>query len=125
MQWAASFCTNDFKCLSSITSLLNKLDVCTLEERRKRSCLISLCKIIHGLVDIEVNNFFNFSNETHSSRGCTSKLPEPYCKKDVLKFSFFPRIARYWNQLLPDMPHITALAKFENYLDSLAYYKNM
>lgn len=42
----------------SVTSMLNKLGLCTLEERRKRSRLSSMYKIIHGLVDIKKNDFF-------------------------------------------------------------------
>ena len=52
-------------------------------------------KIIHGLVDIKFDDFF-FSavrlDRTWSSH--TFKLLEPYCKKNVFKFSFFPRTAR-------------------------------
>ena len=40
----------------------------------------------------------------------------PHCKTDVSKFSFFPRTARDWNQLLPDMPRISSLEEFQNYL---------
>ena len=37
---AARFCTNDYDWSSSVTSMLEKLELCTLVERRKRSRLI-------------------------------------------------------------------------------------
>ena len=40
--------------------MLNKQELCTLEEKRKRSRLIFMYKIIHGLVDIKINDFLNF-----------------------------------------------------------------
>ena len=42
--------------------MLNKQELCTLEEKRKRSRLIFMYKIIHGLVDIKINDFLNFTN---------------------------------------------------------------
>ena len=104
---AARFCTNDYNWPSSVTSMLNKLDLCTLEERRRRSRLIFMHKIIHGLVDIKI--------ETHTRSSLRLKLLEPHCKKGVFKLSFFLRTARDWNQLLPDMPRILSLEEFKNY----------
>ena len=88
--------------------MLNKLDLCPLEERRRRSCLIFMHKIIHGLVDIKI--------ETSTRSSLRLKLLQPHCKKDVFKLSFFLRTARDWNQLLPDMPHISSLEEFKNNL---------
>ena len=73
-------------------------------------------KIIHGLVDIKINDFLNFSDETHTRISHRVKLLEPHCKKAVFKLSFFPRTARDWNQLLPDMPPISSCEEFKNYL---------
>ena len=41
-------------------------------------------------------------------------------RKTCSNFPFFPRTARDWNQLLPDMPDITSLTEFRNDLSSLA-----
>ena len=86
----ACFCTNDYNWFSSITSMLNKLDLCTIEEGRKRSRLNFMYKIIHGLVNIKINDFLNFSNETRTRSSHRLKLPEPHSKKDV--FIFFPKL---------------------------------
>ena len=74
--------------------MLEKLELCALEKKRKISRLIFMYKIIHGLVDIKINDFLNLSNETHTRSSHSLKLLEPYCKKDVFKFSFFLRTAR-------------------------------
>ena len=55
---SACFYTNDYNWFSSVTSMLNKLDLCTLKERRKRSRLIFMYKIIPNLVDVKINVFF-------------------------------------------------------------------
>ena len=72
--------------------------------------------IILGLVDIKINDFLNFSDETHTRISHRLKLLEPHCKKAVFKLSFFPRTARDWNQLLPDMPPISSCEEFKTTL---------
>ena len=57
---SACFYTNDYNWFSSVTSMLNKLDLCTLKERRKRSRLIFMYKIIPNFVDVKINVFFTF-----------------------------------------------------------------
>ena len=50
--------------------MLNKLDLCTLKERRKRSRLIFMYKIIPNLVDVKINVFFlpfSIENRTKNS----------------------------------------------------------
>ena len=57
-------------------------------------------KIIHGLFDVKINVFLILAMRI-VLKAARLKLLEPLCKKDVLKFSFFPRTARDWNQPLP------------------------
>ena len=53
----------------------NKLDLCTLKERRKRSRLIFMYKIIPNLVDVKINVFFlPFSNETRTNNSHRLKV---------------------------------------------------
>ena len=52
--------------------MLEKLELFTFEERRKRSRFIFMYKIIHGLVDIKINDFLNFSNETLTTTSSSS-----------------------------------------------------
>ena len=74
---SASFYTNDYNWFSSVTSMLNKLDLCTLKERRKRSRLIFMYKIIPNLVDVKMNVFcffLHFSNETRTKNSHRLKV---------------------------------------------------
>lgn len=113
---SACFYTNDYNWFSSVTSMLNKLDLCTLKERRKRSRLIFMYKIIHGLVDIKINEFLNFTNaaRTRGSHRLLSnlKLLEPHCKKECSSFLF--------SHELPEIGISSSPAEFNNYLLSLA-----
>ena len=55
--------------------MLNKLDLCTLKERRKRSRLIFMYKIIPNLVDVKINVFFlPFSIETRTKNSHRLKV---------------------------------------------------
>ena len=58
--------------------MLNKLDLCTLKERRKRSRLIFMYKIIPKLVDVKMNVFFffflHFRNETRTKNSHRLKV---------------------------------------------------
>ena len=72
---SACFYTNDYNWFSSVTSMLNKLDLCTLKERRKRSRLIFMYKIIPNLVDVKINVFFlPFSIETRTKNSHRLKV---------------------------------------------------
>ena len=73
---SACFYTNDYNWFSSVTSMLNKLDLCTLKERRKRSRLIFMYKIIPNLVNVKINVFFflHFSNETRTKNSHRLKV---------------------------------------------------
>ena len=42
--------------------------------------------------------------------------PKWYINLSKHHCSFFPRTARDWNQLVPDMPDITSLVEFKNYM---------
>ena len=102
----ACFCTNDYNWFSSITSMLNKLDLCTIEEGRK----IFMYKIIHGLVNIKINDFLK--TRTRSSHRL--KLPEPHSKKDV--FIFFPKLLETGISSPPICLVFRPLKNFQNYL---------
>ena len=64
-----------------------------------------------------IHNFSSLSRRHRKGDGKRGNHV-PHCKTDVSKFSFFPRTDRDWNQLLPDMPRISSLEEFQNYLRS-------
>ena len=62
----------------------------TLEERRIYSDLVLLYKIIHNLIDITFENFFNLA-ETRT-RGHSYKLRVVFSRVNCHKYHFFNRI---------------------------------
>jgi len=103
---------------------LNKLNLETLEERRLKSDLITMFKILHHIIDIDFNDLFSLSNLTNT-RGHRYKLSKPFHHNNARLFSFSCRRLDCWNSL-PDSvlksdyleSFITSLQKidFSNYL---------
>ena len=56
-------------------------------------------KTIHGLVGLNIHNYLQFSGETRTWNSHAYTFQTPFSSKNALKFSFFPRISRGWDQL--------------------------
>ena len=84
---------------------LKALDLTTLEERRIRGDLIEVYKLIHGIENIEVRQFFNIVREGPSTqtRGHPLKLEVPYCRTERRKNFFSIRVINQWNKLPSDV----------------------
>ena len=65
--------------------------------------MIFMYKITYGLVDNKIKDFLNLSNETRTRAAIDLSFLSSTVRMIVFIFSFFPRTARDWNQLLPDM----------------------
>lgn len=50
---AARFCTNDYNWTSSVTDMPNKLELDTLENRRRKARLNFMYKIINNQIDLK------------------------------------------------------------------------
>ena len=70
-------------------------------------------KIIHNIVDIDRKTYLHFSSELRTRGSHKFKLRVPHNTKDVFKYSFFPRTARDWNNLPPNIATIPTLDKFK------------
>ena len=85
---AARFVLNDYKLLSSVTSMVSQLGWKPLEERSREHRLSLLYKIINGLVAIPADAHLHFN--TRNTRISNSKsLKLPICTTDTFKHSFF------------------------------------
>ena len=62
----------------------------SLETKRMRRDLIEVYKIMHGLTNLNPEDFFTFS--TSGLRGHSYKLFKPRVRTDIGKFSFTYRI---------------------------------
>ena len=76
---------------------LNRLNLQPLEIRRIFFDLILLYKIVHGLIDINPSDFFQYS--TNSTRGHSYKILIQYSRVNVRKYFFINRVAPIWNCL--------------------------
>ena len=101
---AVRYIFNDYQHTSSITSMLNKLSLPTLEKRRKISSLTMFHKIYHRKVRI---NFPTYIKPTLRNR-----FSIPYSRINAHKSSFFSRTARLWNGLPPDLSSCPDLEAF-------------
>ena len=92
---AVRYILNDYAFTSSVTAMLKKLKIPTLENRRRISSLIMFFKIKTGHVRIPLPSYI-----TPSLR---NRYTIPYSRVNTHLHSFFPRTARLWNNLPPDL----------------------
>ena len=82
-----------------------------LEVRRIRFDLICVFKIIHGLMDTNFDDYFEYSNL--STRGHGFKLRKPKCRTNVRQNFFSSRVVDLWNALPEDIVACKSLAAFK------------
>ena len=97
---------------------LRILNLWTLEERRQRSDLIEVYKILHSERPTPLNTLFevDWSGRT---RGNCLKLLKPGCSTDVRKFCFSHRIIDRWNRLPDAVVLADSINSFKSGLDRL------
>jgi len=118
---AARFCTNNYNWTSSVTDMLNKLELDTFENRRRKARLAFMYKIINNHIDINISNFLVFNNETRTRSSHKylniKSLLNLLVRKMYSDFPFFPRTARDWNNLPVEMFTATSLNNFMSNLE--------
>ena len=83
-------------------SMLRRLGLWTLEERRNRADLILLYKMMNGLAAPAFDQFFEISEEKRT-RGHSRKLVKNRCRLDLRKQFFSERVVSTWNGLGEDV----------------------
>jgi len=58
-----------------------------------------MCKLSHNLGDFSVAAHLKPNNERRTRGSHAFKFVVPRAKKDIFKFSFFPRTINEWNSL--------------------------
>jgi hypothetical protein len=86
-----------------------------LQQRRYNNRLITMCKIIHELVDVQTDVIRTGDSRTRGS----NRLYQPVAQKDVYKFSFFPRTIREWNLLPASVTDADKLEEFRGRIQNL------
>jgi len=96
--------------------MLQELNWETLATRRKIARLSFMHKLSHNLTDFSVTAHLKPNYERRTRGSHDFKFLVPRSKKDVFKFSFFPRTICEWNSLPDDIVNITSVNSFKSKL---------
>jgi len=77
---------------------LRQLGLWSLEERRNRTDLIELLKLVRGISGTTLNEFFCISDNT-GTRGHSWKLSKNHCHCNARLQFFSQRVVNRWNSL--------------------------
>jgi hypothetical protein len=94
----------------------------TLELRRLKQDLLTMFKIINGIIDIDVSQFFELNNYSQT-RGHDLKLVKTINNNNARAFSFACRRTDCWNALPADTILATSITVFRNLLDTHNFNK--
>ena len=98
----------------SYKARLRELSLDTLELRRLRFDLLTVYKIINGLVDLPFEEFFSVPGYVNT-RGTSFKLFKPRSNMTLRSKYFCIRVINCWNSLPEDVVFANSVASF-NYM---------
>ena len=101
---AVRFIVNDYSRSSSVTKMLQKLDIPTLEVRRAQARVTMMYRIVNSLIEIPDCMHLLQPRRSRSRRSNNHSYVVPFFRLVCHQKSFFPDTIRLWN-FLPD--HIT------------------
>ena len=105
---------------------LQILNLESLEERRIKTDLTILYKILNDIIEIDFNDHFQFSSITkqYNLRGHSQKLLIPKFSKSSPRNNFFTnRIIPIWNKLPQEIVNSQNLVKFKHHLKNYSIYQ--
>ena len=79
---------------------------------------------MHGLIDLDFDEFFKFSNNS-THRGHKFKLAVPIAKCNRIKYFYSSRAVPTWNALPDDVVVSPTLLTFKNHVRKLDFSKNL
>ena len=88
----------------------------SLELRRLWADLVLCFKIIHKLINLNADDFFEYENRNHNTRGHSLKLKTPIVQNRARKCFFSNRIISAWNYLPNDVVMGTCCKLFKRQL---------
>ena len=95
---------------------LEKLNLPTLEQRRKRGDMITMYKCVTGKEHIDSEEYITYNRS--SLRGHSKKLYKKGATKDIRKFSFPNRVIDQWNALPEEIVCVNTIHKFKDMHDN-------
>ena len=96
---------------------LKELNLPMLLYRYKRADMIQVFKIMKGIDDVHIEDFFQVSYS--STRGHDLKIYKPRCNKSIHQHSFSLRVIEEWNSLPEDLVSSNTVFQFKFKLDKL------
>ena len=102
----------------TVTTILQHLELTPLATRRKIARLTLLHKTISNKVAINIPDYI-LQQSRRSRNYHPKKFIQPRPKKDVYKYSFFPRTIREWNSLPEELIQIESSEEFKSRLTKL------
>jgi hypothetical protein len=94
---------------------LKKVGMITLEKRRMRADLIQTYKIVYGVDNVKMSDYFEFNEGITRNNG--PKLKKTLFKTNHYKFSFCNRIINTWNNLPSNIVLSKSLDIFKKEID--------
>ncbi|XP_071944868.1 uncharacterized protein [Antedon mediterranea] len=100
---AARFITNNYSRESSVSAILNEINLQPLQRRRQVNRLMMLHKIVPKKIDLKLEDHIEYSKRPNSAR-CTRNnnpltIKVPMAKTNRFQSSFFHNTVRDWNAL--------------------------
>ena len=117
---AVRFISNDYGRKSSVTTMMEKLQLTPLVDRRREHRITMMYRIINGLVAIPLEQFTERnSSRTRHNHSKTLKIIRT--NSDIYKNSFFPRTSKDWNNLSDTIVNIDNLDTFKTSVTLKSY----
>ena len=113
---SARFIMVDYSSYSSVSDMLKRLQLPSLEHRRSNASIILLYKTINNLISISSDDLIPL---TLATRGHQHRFRHIYSRISPYHHSFFPRTIRLWNSLPSELVEQRSLAAFKRHLNSL------
>jgi len=101
---------------------LNYVHLQSLERRRLTADLILTYRIIFGLVDVCMSDYFHLVSsygDRSITRGNPFKLSVNYCRTNKRKNFLCERVVKVWNSLPPSIVNFGSLARFRNSINKI------
>ena len=111
---AARYVCNRYHNTSSVTDMLDTLNIPTLSQRRLRTRLVMMYKISYHLVAIPSDTLILADSRTRKNHQLTYRYI--YSSKDSYRHSFFPFTIPQWNQLPASLVQAPSINSFRDQL---------
>ena len=113
---SARFIMGNYSSYSSVSNMIEILNLQSLEHRRSNASIILFYKTINNLISISSNELIPLTSVT---RGHKHRFHHIYTRTLSYYHSFFPQVIRIWNSLPPALVEQQSLATFKRHMNSL------